>query len=235
MKIKDCLNITPEEVKSKKHNIWIGVSLGNRYFAKENTKQYIEWALEHTKDKVLIVVVDDIYAINLEVLDSRSFESARSRALKLGNEKYREIEEILQKLSNSNKEKISLVHWKNIADTNEYKDRYRLVRNEFESNKEFHDEVINIIKAGRSDRADRISQLSVKEMDRLAEYILKEIPLFVDGIQGSDSTIYTLIPYPGLTKLDELFIDLNTNTRYTELAQNLKIGNKIATVEVYPD
>lgn len=234
MKIKDCLGITSEEIKSKEHNIWIGVSLGNKYFTQENIKQYIEWALEHTKNKVLVVIADSIHAINLEVLDHRNPKSARRRALVVGDEKYGEVKALIQNLSTNDQERVSVVRWDDVTKFNNYKQRLELVRNEFKSNPEFHDEVIDIVKSGRPDRADKISQMPDTEINRLAEYVLEEIPLFVDGVKDSDNTIYTLIPYPGLTKLDELFVDLNTGKRYSELAKNMNIRHKIATVEAYP-
>jgi hypothetical protein len=33
--------ITPEEITSKAHNIWLGISLGNKYFTKENIEKYL--------------------------------------------------------------------------------------------------------------------------------------------------------------------------------------------------
>ena len=69
MKIVTYLNTTKEEVESNKYNIWFGISLGNRYFSKENLKEYIPWLVRHTKDHVLVVIGDSIHAINIEVLD----------------------------------------------------------------------------------------------------------------------------------------------------------------------
>ena len=61
----------------------------------------------------------------------------------------------------------------------------------------------NIVVSGRSDRAESLSKMSPEELDRLSDYVLYELPLFVNGvhIQGSD-IIYTLLPYPGLNKVE---------------------------------
>ena len=87
MRIEQYVNTTKDEVESKKHNIWIGVSLGNKYFTKENIRKYIEWALQHTKDSVLVLIGDDIYAINIEVLAGRSKAGALKRRYRLINER----------------------------------------------------------------------------------------------------------------------------------------------------
>jgi len=47
MLIKTYLNCTEQEIQSKKFNIFVGISLGNKYFTKENIKKYILWALEN--------------------------------------------------------------------------------------------------------------------------------------------------------------------------------------------
>ena len=66
MIIKNYLGTTKEEVDSKKFNICIGVSLGNKRFTKENIKKYIIWALDKTKEDILILIPDRIHAINVE-------------------------------------------------------------------------------------------------------------------------------------------------------------------------
>jgi len=235
MKIKKYLNTTKKEVEAKKHNIWIGVSLGNKYFTKDNIKQYIEWSLKYTKDKVLVVIADEIYTINLEVLDDRSLKSAHNRALKLGKDKYKEVEEIIELFSNNDKKKINLVRWNDIVSTDYYKKQLILTINEFKTNQKFHDEIISIVKSGRPDRVSKISRLSVEKMDRLAEYVLNEIPHFVNGVQGYDENTYTLIPYPGLSKLDELFVGLNNGEAYSDLSNKLGITNQIAILDAYPN
>ncbi len=49
MMIKTYLNCTEQEIQSKKYNIFVGISLGNKYFTKETIKKYILWALEKYK------------------------------------------------------------------------------------------------------------------------------------------------------------------------------------------
>ena len=86
MKIKTFLNTDLKEIMSKKFNIFIGISLGNKYYSKGNIKDYILWALKNTNKGVLVVVADEIHAINYRVLNNYSLERARKVALKKGDE-----------------------------------------------------------------------------------------------------------------------------------------------------
>ncbi|MBT4174397.1 tRNA-dependent cyclodipeptide synthase, partial [archaeon] len=106
MIIKNYLNTTKEEVESKKYNVWIGISLGNKLFTSENIKEYILWALDNTKEDVLVVIGDGLHAINLEVLDGLQRIAAVRKAIRIGDKKQEEIDSILKELPN---EKAKLV------------------------------------------------------------------------------------------------------------------------------
>lgn len=234
MRIENYLNTTKEKVEGKEHDIWIGISLGNKYFTPENIGKYISWALEHTQNGILIVIADTLQAINLEILDGRSAEAARRKAIELGDIKINEIENIISPLSEEQKGKIRLIRWDDIINSDSYKKRLRLVNDFFNENKDFHRYVIESVKAGRKDRLSRIASLPESKLNRLAQYILNEIPIFIDGVQYNGAT-YTLIPYPGLTLLDELFIGLHNKTMFPELAERLCISNRIGILEAYVD
>lgn len=235
MKIKKYGNTTKEEVDAKKFNIWIGVSLGNKHFVKENIQKYIKWAIEHTKKNVLVVVADAIHAINLEILDNRTRNGALNRALKLGEQKYLEIKDILNELPEDMSEKVYLVRWNDIVDTDHYKNNLKIIKDEFKNNQKFYSHIIELVKQARKDRKSKLKKLSQKDIDRLAEYILNELPLFVNGVQGRNDTVYTLIPYPGFTKPDELFIGLQNKEVFPELAKKLNITNKIQILDAWVD
>ena len=234
MRIETYLNVTPEEIASRQHNIWIGVSLGNSYFTKENIEQYIKWSIDHAKEKVLVVIADALHAVNLEVLDHRSQERAFKKAIKIGDQKDIEIQEIIAKLSDEEKDKVRVVRWKDILENEDYKKNLNAIKDEFHSNPEFHDLIIDIVKFGRQDRAERLSRMSLEEMDRLSDYILYELPHFVNGVQGyGDNMVYTVIPYPGLNKLDDLAVGLSNKTMFPKLAEKLNLSHKIGVIEAY--
>ncbi len=236
MRIVSYLNIPEEEIKNRQHNIWIGISLGNKYFTKGNIEGYISWAIDNTKESVLIVIADALHAINLEVLDHRSPERAFKKAVKIGDEKNKEIIEILNTFTNKQKEKVKVVRLKDILNNEVYNRNLELVKNEYKNNPEFHKVILEITKSGREDRADRISKMTESELDRLADYVLYELPLFISGVQGyEDNVVYNVIPYPGLNKLDDLCVGLSNKTVFLDLAQKLKITHQIGIVEAYSE
>lgn len=235
MKIATYLNTSKEEVQSKQHNIWIGISLGNKYFTREAIGEYIRWALNYTKDDVLVAIVDDIHALNYEVFDGRSKDSSLRRARKKGDEKAIEVQKIIDGLPEKNKKRVHIARWTDLINSKYHSYRQRVLFDEFDSNKKFRDHVLSIIKEARG---DRIKELSKKDVEYLAEYILREIPVFINGAKYKTKDgwkTYSLIPYPGLTKLDELFIGLQNREMFPELADKLKITDKIAILEAYVD
>jgi len=232
MRIENYLNTTRQEVEDKSFNIWIGISLGNKYFTKEHIRAYLQWALEYTKTDVLVVISDVLHAINLQILDKKSSVSALRKAKKMGDAKYFEVMEVISELSPEKQNKIHIVRWGDITNTEQYQHNLETVKNEYVLDREFREHIRHIVRSGRQDRTERIGQLTEQELDELCGYILSEIPLFIDGVQ-LNSTFYTLIPYPGLTELDKLFISLQNKDLFPELAKKLKITKKIAILDAY--
>jgi tRNA-dependent cyclodipeptide synthase len=235
MRIESYLNVTQEEVDSRQHNIWIGVSLGNKYFTKDNIRAYIQWSLAKTKDTVLVIIADALQAINLEVLDHRTKPAAQRKAMKMGNEKYAEVQEIISQLPAELAQQVHLARWSDVVEHENYKRSLDIAQNYYKTNLEFRNYIIEAVKVGRPDRTSRLLKLTTQELDRLADYILNELPHFIDGVQGYDERVYTLIPYPGLTILDELFVGINTKTMFPELAEKLNIKNHIGILEAYTE
>ena len=232
IRIENYLNTTRQEVEDKSFNIWIGISLGNKYFTKKHIRTYIQWALEYTKTNVLVVISDVLHAINLQILDKKSSISALRKARNMGDAKYSEVAEVISELSPEAQNKIYVVRWGDITNTEQYQHNLETVKNEYVLDREFREHIRHIVRNGRQDRTERIDQLTEQELDELCGYVLNEIPLFINGVQ-LNSTLYTLIPYPGLTELDELFIGLQNKNLFPRLAEKLKITNKIAILDAY--
>ena len=74
MGIQQLFNTTKKDIESKKYNIFIPICLGNKFFTKKNTKKYLLWAIDHTKDKVLVLIADKIQAINYDVRNNNTEE-----------------------------------------------------------------------------------------------------------------------------------------------------------------
>ena len=228
MRIKNCLNTNKKEVENKKFNIWIGISLGNKYFTKRNIKEYILWALEHTKEDVAILIADKIHAINYQIRNHYTKQRALQVALRKGQEIKQSVSKIIKQLPKEQQDKTSVLLWQDIESNKEYKSAKKSILQEFNTNSLFHKKIVEISKE------NIVSKFNDEEVEKLSSYVLNELPIFIKGIRYKKK-IYDLIPYPGLGKIDELTIDLLQGTTFPELTRKLKVTHKIAILEAYVD
>lgn len=213
---------TKEEVLSKKFNIYIGVSLGNRWFQnKQNLKEYIQWGLTHTKERLGIEIADTLHAINLQYKDGFSTEAARRKALKEGDKIIEMLREILSELPKEDVKKIDIIRWDEITDNKEYKKEVSILNKFFNEYKAFKEEIKSIVKdfAKRSDR-----NWTDERIDNLCLYILNELPECLSGFSYKN-IVYNCWIYPNdggdLTKLIE---DIQLKKRFAELHKMFDIG-----------
>ena len=228
MKITSCLNTTKQEITAKKFNIFIGISLGNKYFTQKNIKDYILWALENTKEKVAILIPDKIHSINYEVKNGYKKERADKLALKEGEKALSIVDSILTELGEEKSKLVEILNWEKI-ETEEHKRMVAVLRDEFENNNKFKDLIIEIVKENiQSDK------LSDSDYEKLANYPLEELPMLVSGIEYAGIE-YNLLPYPGISKIDYLAIDLQKGKSFLNITQKLNIKNKLYLVEAYAE
>ena len=201
MEIKTYLNTTKTEVETKLFNIWIGISLGNKYFTKENIKKYILWALKNTKEDVVVLIADKIHSINYQIRNEYTRERALQVALRKGQEIKHSISKIIKSLPEEKQNKINILVWDDIERNSDFKSTKNIILNEFKVNPIFHKRIVEIPKENKS------FKFTEEEFKKLSFYALNELPLFIKGIKY-DKKIYNLIPYPGLGKIDYLTIDL---------------------------
>ena len=226
MRIENYLNTNKKEVESRKFNIWIGISLGNKYFTKKNIKEYILWALENTKEYVAILIADKIHAINYEIRNHYTKQRALQVALRKGKEIKQSISKIIRQLPKEQQKKINILLWKNIENNKEYKSAKKSILQEFKTDPLFHKKIVEISKE------NTVFKYNNEEFEKLSSYVLNELPIFIKGVRYKKK-LYGLIPYPGLGKIDELTIDLLQGKTFPELTKKLKINHKIAILEVY--
>ena len=237
MKIVRYLNTTKEEVESKKFNIWIGCSLGNLYFNEQNIKEYILWALQYTKDKVLVVIPDRIHAINLEVLDGYSRERSHKVALRKGDEKVQIVENIIKTLPEKDKQRIVVARLSDVEKSKYHDYRIKELFEEFNKKGDFYKTIISIVNENSKVKTKKLTQ---EQLEKLSEYVLSEIPIFLNGAKyggkpEDGGKTYSLNIYPGLGSVDYLLNDLQKSTLFPELSKRLKITDEIAILEAYVD
>ncbi len=229
MIIKSYLNCTEQDVKSKKFNIFVGISLGNKYFSKENIRKYVLWALENTKEDVLVLIADANNAINYEVLNAYNPERALQVALRKGDETEESIKKIVRGLPKKKHLLVKIGRWKDARKSKYYKDKIKIFLNEFQENKAFHDFIIKIVQENLGSKA---KTMDLRKLEKLSLYVLDELPIFLNGVEFEEKR-YNLHPYPGISDLDDLLMGLQDSVLFPEIAKMLKIKHKIAVVEAY--
>src|SRR3989338_6336789 len=165
MKIKTYLNCTEQEIQSKKFNIFIGISLGSKYFIKDTIKKYILWALENTKDDVLVLIADKNHAINYEVLKGYSSERALQVALKKGLEIEESVKKIVRGLPKEKHHLIKICKWEDARKSSYYQDKMKIFLNEIQENSKFHNFIIKIVQENLGGKAEN---LNLEQLDKLS-------------------------------------------------------------------
>lgn len=229
MKIGQCINATQNDISSKKFNYWIGISLGNKYFSKENIQKYIEWTLLNTKESVLVVIADWIYSINVQVLDKRNEQPALRKAMKLGDTKLAEVTEIINQLSPEQAAKVKITQWKDIESSTNHQNRVKILFEEFQNKGNFYSRIIDIVKENFKGSRKKLED---SDIEKLSEYVLHEIPLFLDGIHLLSNT-YDAILYPKIGQIDFLVEDLQQGLIFPEITKKLNIKLPAAIIEAY--
>jgi len=237
MRIENYFGTTKEEVESRKYNILIGISLRNKFFNKGNIEKYLLWALKFTKEDVLIVIADRIEAINIEMLDKYSKLRAWKVAMRKGNEKEKEINEIISKLPSEKQKIIKVIRWREVSNTKYHDYRIEVLFEEFRKKGLFYDKLISMVKKHWSKGKHT---LTIERLEKLAEYYLYEIPLFLNGakyggLPEKGGKTYLLQMYPGLGEFDNFLMDLQNGETFSGLTKKLKITDKFAMISAFCD
>jgi cyclo(L-tyrosyl-L-tyrosyl) synthase len=236
MRIAGWINTTREEVEARRHHVWLGISLGNRYFSPEHVGGYIRWALAHTKERVLVVIGDALQAINIEILDSRTPHHAMKRAMTLGDRRHAEVSGLVAALPEAERARVRVAHFAEVTGAPAYRQNLAAIEEAYRGHAGFRAHVQAMVRAGRPDHADKIARLPEERLDRLAEYILHELPLYVDGAEAEgEAEAFTLSLYPAHTAIDDLVTGLHDGTLFPDLAARLRLDRPIAMLEAYVD
>ncbi len=220
MKIYSVVGADEEEIYEKRFNIYLGVSLGNKWFTKDNIMEHLEFALKYTREKVGVVIADKLHAINYQVRDRKSPERALKKALRIGDAKVKEIEEIIRVLPKEEQEKIDIIRWKDIENGEHYERFYKKIKEEFEKNGEFKNTIMKIVEGALIKEKGRI--FSEKEKIMLCEYILAELSELLHGFKHK-GIFYNVYLYPHASAFTKLIGDILSKKKFLEFYNKLPI------------
>jgi tRNA-dependent cyclodipeptide synthase len=220
MRINTYFNVTKEEIKQKKFNVVIGISIGNKYFTKNNVCEYILWAIKNTKEKVAIIIPDKIHALNYEIRSGYKKERAQRKAIREGEKIEKMVDEILSEIPKEYHAVCKILKWEDI-ETDEHKRMVSVLYDAFANNPKFKHEILEIVK-----EYIESSKLTNSDYEKLASYILEELPMLIGGIEHG-GVVYNLLIYPGLSKIDHLKIGLQEGSLYPEISKKLNLKTEM--------
>ncbi|NTW30102.1 MAG: hypothetical protein HGA33_02410 [Candidatus Moranbacteria bacterium] len=222
MNIKKYFYISQEEFISRERNIFIPICLGNKFFfnkdvPSENIKKYLGWALMHTKEKVLFVVVDKIQDTNFFVRNKRRTEQASLRyVLKQGEIIKNEIEKIIHRLSQQDQKRVEVIVWEDYEQEDPFwHQTLELAYAQFKNKKKFKESILDAVKKSVTDRV-----FTIEEYLKLCEYVLDEFSIVYSGVtyQG---VLYSVYPYPETDAVLELIEKIKENAIFHDIHTKL--------------
>jgi len=224
-------NATEEEVEEREYNIFIGISLGVlKPLTKEVAREYIGWALKNTKNKVVILIADEIAKFNYKIFSSYSEGKSEQRAIREGDKYIDFFREIVKEFSAEEQKKILILRWNDVWNERNEKIR-KFLEEEYESNKEFKDNVQFFIKK-YADKREK--ELDEEKLNYLSQYILYELPTLLDGIEYKNEK-YRLLLYPTFESsgMSEVVTKIENGKIFPSLKKELNLAEKTVMVETY--
>lgn len=223
--------INEEELNSKLFNIFIGISLGNKFLNKELAEEYLRFALDKTKEKVVILIADEIDAINWEIFRDFSKEEALEKVKNKGEGLAEMFQNIINKIEKETGKslKVSIIKWSDIK-TKNFLSAERFIAEEYKNNFEFKKRVLYFLDEYAKMRK---KSLSDEERDKLATYIIAELPTLIQGIEY-DKDLYQMVLYPTYVSsgMSEFVLDIQ-NGVYPNLVKKLQIQKPGKMIESY--
>jgi tRNA-dependent cyclodipeptide synthase len=218
------LGASLKEIEDKRFNIYLGISLGNKWFTKENIKESIKWGLRYTKERFCVQIADTLHAINYEVREGCSKRKANKRALKEGDIFVELVKEILRELPEKDRERIDIIRWDDIRKDKEYQRQFHFLTNKFEKDLGFKREIKSIVRDFYVNRLRR--EPDEEKIEKLCYYVLDELPELLNGFEHN-GVKYNCWIYPHYVKFVNLVYDLQKGKKFQEVKENLKIGNNV--------
>lgn len=225
--VKKVLDGSKTDIENRKFNIFVPISLGNLYFTRERVREMVQWAIQHTKERVVILIADKIQAINYEVLRDMDQEQSLKAAHDLGDNFYRMAERVVRSLPADQQEVVSVARWEDIEES-EFTEMQTVLKEEYQSNPNFKAEVHRVVTQMLADKLPD----GESDLHRLGDYVIEEMPLMFKGITVN-GTHYDVFLYPGLSELDILVSDIQSRRRFSEIADRLGLTTKQPFIEVY--
>ena len=204
-------NVTQEEIEKKIFNIFVGISMGNKLLTPKLAKHYVEWAHKYTKDDTIILIADEIDAVNWEVFRGFSPEEAKKKVRDKGYQIAGMFDKAARTLYRETGDatyitKVHTIFWEDIKNPG-YEHVVQILTEQYNNNEKFKNAVLHFV--NEYIRLRQAENISDKDKDRLAGYIIAELPTLLGGILWNN-TLYNLILYPTyvINGMSEFVLDI---------------------------
>lgn len=220
MEIRRYFNITDEDIW--KNNIMVPICVWNKFFLSDtkptqNIVEYIKRALDKTKERVIVIVVDEIQISNRIVRNTtHSIEQNQRRLMRKWAEIKNNIQDIINKLPEEQQKNIEVIWWHEYAENDPFcKKTTDIVYKEFENNSDFRNEILRSIKTSIVDR-----KFSEEEYLILCRYVLDEFSIVYHG-PTYKNIFYWLYMYPFTDEVLETIEKIKMGSLFPELKNKL--------------
>ncbi len=204
---------TKEALFSKQYNIGIGISLGNKWFTPENILEQTQWALQFTKEYVIVYVADSIHAINLEVRNDISYEKSLQTALKRGEKMLETVKKLLERtLTKDDLAKIKFAQWDDLKNV-KFLEKTTYLKTLYETNDKFRNTIHNII---RNYTVREKKSFSESQIHRLGMYVIEELPELISRTPIKELTFEAWV-YPFDGELTKFVDDIQKEIVFPEI------------------
>lgn len=192
MRIEDVYNTTAEAIENRAWNLYLGVSVKNRYFTQETIRQFARWGAERTSERFAFLIVDILQRINNEVLEKISSLRALDKAFRQSDTIREFCSNAVAELPPELRDKVVLIEWADIVDA-EYARKTKLVFDYFQSCEAFHEYIFSTV---RDNLGGIVARLNHEDILRLCDYVLYEMAEFLYGF-NYEGVHFNCCVYPG--------------------------------------
>ncbi|MCA9495704.1 MAG: hypothetical protein KC589_02080 [Nanoarchaeota archaeon] len=221
-------NTNKSEIYGKEKNIWIGVSISLKEYYDNDAQKYLKFAAKNSKDKAFVVIADDIAAINNRVLEkgylkNYPFEAARAIG-DVWEEKYLKNIEILNL-----EDKVKILKWRDVWNDKTQK-QYEILKEAYENDLYIRQGIILPMIYYLNCRGRNVNR---KRLDALCEYVLRELPFLLNGIEynGIEAKCMFYPSYNMKQNLTDLSFNIQKNEKYANLREELGIKGDLAIID----
>jgi len=189
-------HVTQEEIDKRLFNVFIGISLGNKLLTPELVEKYVKWAHKHTKDDAIVLIADDIDIINWMIFRGLSKEEAEKKVEQKSYGIKGMFDKAIRNLAKKENDpsyitKVHIIFWSDIRNKG-YDHLREILAEEYKNNEQFKERILYFVNKYVELRDAEISK---QDKDKLAGYIISELPTLLGGIYWNNK-LYNLILYP---------------------------------------